>query len=129
MNTRKHRRTFQDIAGELGIHHDTLGHWYALPEFQRYKNDIVTLALHDAQAMATARLIEIADGGSITGTPSMKAIKLIMKLSGRLSDKQEITVKNDTSNDMKKVGDDELDDVGTEEVEINEGEVEESKEN
>ncbi|MGY4690296.1 phBC6A51 family helix-turn-helix protein [Salibacterium sp. K-3] len=110
MAMKKERMSFQDISANIGIHHDTLKTWRSNPEFQRYKNDIVTLSLHDAQAMATSRLIEMADG-SITGTPSMKAIELIMKLSGRLSDKQEITVKNDTSNGMKTVSDEELDDI------------------
>jgi hypothetical protein len=103
------RQTFIEIAEELGVHRDTLYGWRSLPDFQRYVNDMIDLSINDAQSLAVARLIELANGDQ-TGTPSIKAIELILQMNGKLKKQYEHQVTTQfTGNDLKHVSNDELD--------------------
>ncbi|MET3683646.1 hypothetical protein ABID56_001755 [Alkalibacillus flavidus] len=108
MNLKGNRLSIGELADAVDINVRTLYNWRSNPEFQRYRNDIVTLALDDAQAKAAARLIEMAEGKH-TGTPSMKAIELVFKLNGKLSDKHEHYYNGPQQNEKVDVQD--LDDI------------------
>lgn len=105
------KKTYQQIAAELGIHRDTLLSWRSLPEFQRYITDASQLAVADSLAMATARLYELANGDQ-TGTSSVKAIELILTMGGLLkkANTHEIMIKQDVP-DVRNVSDEELSDL------------------
>ncbi|MGX9136155.1 phBC6A51 family helix-turn-helix protein [Rummeliibacillus sp. JY-2-4R] len=111
------RKTYQELADELGISHDTLARWRALPEFQRYTKDSAQAFVNSGLAMAVTRLYELADG-SITGSPSIKAIEMILSMGGLYSKTQthEITVATQ-SQGMAQVSDEELAEIVAEYVE------------
>lgn len=87
------RKTYQQVAADLGISHDTLVRYRALPEFQRYIKDCVQMSASSSITMALTRLEQLADG-SITGTPSLRAIEMILEMGGiySKSTKHEVSV-------------------------------------
>lgn len=101
------RKSYQQLAAELGISHDTLVRYRALPEFQRYIKDSVQLSASSSVPMAISRLHQLADG-SITGTPSLRAIEMILEMAGvySKSTKHEINVQQPSIS--AQVSDDEL---------------------
>jgi len=101
------RKSYQQLAAELGISHDTLVRYRALPEFQRYIKDCVQMSASSSITMALTRLEQLADG-SITGTPSLRAIEMILEMGGvySKSTKHEINVQQPSFN--AQVSDEEL---------------------
>jgi len=91
------RKPYQQVATELGISHDTLVRYRAMPEFQRYIKDCVQLSASSSVPMAISRLHQLADG-SITGTPSLRAIEMILEMAGvySKSTKHEVSVQQPT---------------------------------
>lgn len=87
------RKPFKQLAHELGIDEDTLLKYRALPEFQRYIKDSVQLSASSSVSMAISRLHQLADG-SITGTPSLRAIEMLLEMAGvySKSTKHEVSV-------------------------------------
>ena len=111
LNHVRNRKSISEIAELAGYSERGLYHLRAKAEFQRFRGDIVTLSLNDAQTQATARLLEMVNG-THTGTPSMKAIELLFKLTGRLSDKQELTIRNGgDAEDLKTADIEDIDDI------------------
>ena len=102
------KKTYIQLAKELGIHRDTLLGWRSLPEFQRFVNDMTALSIGGMHSMAVARLYEMANGDQ-TGTSSIKAIELILQMNGLVKKQYEHSVTNHiTVNNLKEVSDDEL---------------------
>lgn len=101
------RKTYQQLAEDLGISHDTLVRYRALPEFQRYVKDCVQMSANSSITMALTRLEQLADG-SITGTPSIRAIEIILEIGGvyKKSTKHEVSVQQPSFN--AQVSDEEL---------------------
>ncbi len=93
------RKPYKQIAAELGIDEDTLIRYRALPEFQRFTRDAMQLSVSSSVPMAITRLHQLADG-SITGTPSIKAIEMLLEMDGLYSksSKHEISVQQPTFN-------------------------------
>lgn len=91
------RKTYAQIASELGVSHDTLTRYRALPEFQRYVRDAVSMSASSSVSMAMTRLQQLADG-SITGTPSIRAIEMLLEIGGiySKSTKHEIAMQQPT---------------------------------
>lgn len=87
------RKPYKQIATELGIDEDTLIRYRAMPEFQRYVRDSVQMSAGSAIPMAITRLQQLADG-SITGTPSIRAIEMLLEMAGvySKSTKHEVSV-------------------------------------
>ena len=87
------RKPYKQIATELGIDEDTLIRYRALPEFRRFTNDAMRLSVASSIPMAITRLAELADG-SITGTPSIRAIEMLLEMDGMYSKstKHEVSV-------------------------------------
>lgn len=110
------RKTYQELADELGISHDTLSRWRALPEFQRYTKDTAQAFVNSGLTMAVARLYELADG-STTGTPSIRAIEMLLTMGNMYSKTQthEVTVTAQQQG-MAQVSDDELAEIVAEYV-------------
>lgn len=88
------RKPYKQIAADLGIDEDTLIRYRALPEFQRFVRDAMRLSVSSSIPMAITRLTQLADG-SITGTPSIRAIEMLLEMDGMYSKstKHEINVK------------------------------------
>lgn len=102
------RMTMSELSESIGVPKRTLFDWRQLPEFQRFKNDCVTIALNDFQMVVVSRLMESID----TSQPSIRAINTYLEMVGRLKNKQEITVNvPQATNDLRHVSNDELDDI------------------
>lgn len=102
------KKTYMEMAEELGIHRDTLLDWRSMPEFQRFVNDMTALAVSGMQSMAVARLYELANGDQ-TGTSSIKAVELILQMNGLVKKQYEHSITaQPMTNDLKQVSDDEL---------------------
>lgn len=101
------RKPYKQIATELGIDEDTLIRYRALPEFRRFTNDAMRLSVASSIPMAITRLTQLADG-SITGTPSIRAIEMLLEMDGMYSKstKHEVSVQQPSL--MAQVSDDEL---------------------
>lgn len=89
MSPKGKRKTYPAIAEELGVSRKTLWIMRSKSEFQRYVRDAAVAYSHSKVAMAVSRLEELADG-TITGTPSIKAISMILEMSGVYNQKQTI---------------------------------------
>lgn len=80
------RKTYIQLAADLGISHDTLQRYRALPEFSRFIRDGAQLAVSSSVPMAITRLHQLADGSF--GTPSIKALEMILEMTGVYSKSQ-----------------------------------------
>ncbi|GEM_PF-4255828 len=85
------RKPYKQIATELGIDEDTLIRYRALPEFQRFTKDAMQLSVSSSVPMAITRLHQLADG-SISGNPSLKAIEMILSMTGLYSTSTKVNV-------------------------------------
>lgn len=105
------KKTYIEIADELGIHRDTLRNYRSNPEFQRYITDASRLVVANSLPMAVARLYELANGDQ-TGTSSVKALELLLIMGGLLKkdNKHEITITQGVP-DIRKVSDEDLADI------------------
>jgi len=86
----KQKRTYEEIAEELGIGVRTLYEWRKNRAFTLYQSYIADNRLDQFMPTAIAKLQESIEGRSNNGIPSMKALELYFKLSGRLIDRKEI---------------------------------------
>ncbi|HEO8419796.1 TPA: hypothetical protein VBX77_001769 [Yersinia enterocolitica] len=79
-----------NTAQELGIGVRTLYEWRQNRSFLLYQSYIADTRLDQFMPTAIAKLQESIEGRSNNGIPSMKALELYFKLSGRLIDRKEI---------------------------------------
>lgn len=86
----KQKRTYEEIAEEIGVTARTLYEWRKNRAFLLYQNYITDNAIDSFMPTAIAKLQESIEGRSNNGIPSMKALELYFKLSGRLIDRKEI---------------------------------------
>lgn len=80
------RKTYMQLSADLGISHDTLQRYRALPEFARFIRDGAQLAVSSSVPMAITRLHQLADGSF--GTPSIRALEMILEMTGVYSKSQ-----------------------------------------
>lgn len=100
------RKEYSEIADELGMERTWLYRLRAKPEFQRFSKDVSNSYVAAVIPTAIARLTELADGSS-TGTPSIKALEMLLQMSGLYNSKQTVEVTQQGAN--KGVSDAELD--------------------
>lgn len=100
----KHR-SYTEIAEELDIDAVTLWRYRNKPEFQRYIRDASASFVSSVVPLAVARLAELADG-SISGTPSIKAIQMILEIGNVYNPKT--TVEVSANNNGEKVSEEQL---------------------
>ncbi|MEC1157554.1 phBC6A51 family helix-turn-helix protein [Cytobacillus horneckiae] len=86
----KSKRSYEEIAEGLGVTVRTLYTWRQDRYFTLYQTYLADHALDNFMPTAVAKLKESIEGRSSNGIPSMKALELYFKLSGRLVDKKEI---------------------------------------
>ena len=103
----KAKKSYEDIADELGMSVRTLYNWRQEPSFIRYCAWISETKLDAFRATADAQLIKLIEGTSNNGLASIKALELFYKLNGRLIDRREV-VQTEESRGAKRISDDEL---------------------
>ncbi|MGZ9682986.1 phBC6A51 family helix-turn-helix protein [Bacillus cereus] len=90
------RKTLEEIAEELGVSRTTLWTWSNDVNFIRYKEALADQLLRDNIDLANGQLLALIRGDfTANKTPSIKALELFYKLSGKLAEKKEITTKVD----------------------------------
>lgn len=92
----RERKTLEEIAEEIGTSRTTLWTWSNDVNFIRYKEALADRLLRDNIDLANGQLIALIRGDfTNNGTPSVKALELFYKLSGKLVEKKEITTNVD----------------------------------
>ncbi|MEK5426956.1 phBC6A51 family helix-turn-helix protein [Cytobacillus sp. FSL R7-0680] len=86
----KKKLSYEDLAESLGISTRTLYNWRRDRYFTLYQSYLADHELDNFMPTAVAKLKESIEGRSSNGIPSMKALELYLKLTGRLVDKKEI---------------------------------------
>lgn len=87
----RERKTLEEIAEEIGISRTTLWTWSNDVNFIRYKEALADQLLRDNIDLANGQLLALIRGDfTANKTPSIKALELFYKLSGKLVDKKEI---------------------------------------
>ncbi|ENQ3077967.1 hypothetical protein ACEOWG_001140 [Bacillus cereus] len=90
------RKTLEEIAEEIGISRTTLWTWSNDVNFIRYKEALADQLLRDNIDLANGQLLAMIRGDfTNNGTPSIKALELYFRLSGKLVEKKEITTNVD----------------------------------
>ncbi|MFJ7668412.1 phBC6A51 family helix-turn-helix protein [Lysinibacillus sp. NPDC097195] len=84
------KKTYAEIAEELGIDTSTLYHWRQNTDFVRYLATVSDTKLDSARAAADAQLMRLVNGTSNNGNASIKALEMYYKLIGKLTEKREI---------------------------------------
>jgi len=88
---RGQRKTYSEIAAEVGISRETLHEYRSLPDFKRYVRDVAQVIADDYVLQALSNMKQLADG-SITGTPSIGANMFFLENAGMVRKKQEHTI-------------------------------------
>ncbi|MDZ5609278.1 phBC6A51 family helix-turn-helix protein [Bacillus pseudomycoides] len=92
----RERKTLEEIAEEIGISRTTLWTWSNDVNFIRYKESLADQLLRDNIDLANGQLLALIRGDfTANKTPSIKALELFYKLSGKLVEKKEITTNVD----------------------------------
>ncbi|HDX9587952.1 TPA: hypothetical protein ROX98_000873 [Bacillus pseudomycoides] len=92
----RNRKTLEEIAEELSISRTTLWTWSNDVSFIKYKEALADQLLRDNIDLANGQLIALIRGDfTNNGTPSVKALELFYKLSGKLVEKKEIMTTNE----------------------------------
>jgi|SRR5690625_611834 len=87
------KKTLDEIAEEVGVDRRTLYNWRQNADFTRYMSAISDNKLDNYRSLADSQLIKLIEGSfTNNGTPSIKALELFYKLSGRLEDKRTVTI-------------------------------------
>lgn len=103
----KEKRTYQDIAAELGIEARTLYNWRHTPAFIKYCATLSDNKLDSYRSVADAQLMKLIAGTSNNGIPSIKALELFYKLNGKLVERREV-VQTEELSSTKRITDEEL---------------------
>lgn len=97
---KKDKKTFEEIAEEVGISSRQLYTWRQNPNFTQYMSAISDRELENYRSLADSQLIKLIQGTSNNGLPSIKALELFYKLEGRLVDKSVVMTSNDSNSKM-----------------------------
>lgn len=94
----KEKKTQDELAEEIGVSRQTLHKWrHDNADFVRYQSALTDVKLDSYRSLVDARLMSLIERGpSNNGIPSIKAIELYYKLSGRLVERKEITTNSQT---------------------------------
>lgn len=85
----QNKYNMRELADEVGVSERTLYRWRQDPEFIAYKNEIAERAMEDFLSDTYRHLRKIASSGVSEGS-QLKAIELVLKNRGRLTDVQKI---------------------------------------
>lgn len=88
------RRTYEEMAIEVGVSRATIFTWKKNPMFTAYMQVVSDGKLAQHRAKADAMLLKLIDGTSNNGVGSIKALELYYKLEGRLVTRSEVVTHN-----------------------------------
>ncbi|MTV50999.1 hypothetical protein GJ688_18960 [Heliobacillus mobilis] len=91
-----HKMTLLQIGLEVGVSERTICRWKQDPEFIEYQNEVAELTMRDFLTEAYNSLKSIARG-SQSEKNKLKAIELVMKNQGRLTEVQKVEAKIEDS--------------------------------
>ncbi|AZV45171.1 hypothetical protein BAOM_4592 [Peribacillus asahii] len=103
----KEKRSYEEIAEELGISVRTLYKWRQNQAFIKYCAFISDTKLDSFRSLADAQLIRLIEGTSNNGNASVKSLELYYKLAGKLVDRREVVSAAEV-NKRTRISDDEL---------------------
>ncbi|WP_409369884.1 phBC6A51 family helix-turn-helix protein [Lysinibacillus sp. 38-6] len=103
----KTRRTYSEIAADVGVSRETLYEYRMLPDFNRYVKDAAQVIANDYVLQALANMKLLADG-TISGTPSINANLFFLNNAGMGNTKQQHVVTVNQGVEGSKVTDDEI---------------------
>lgn len=84
------RKTYEEIAEEVGISTRLLYDWRKNPDFVKYTAALSDTKLDSYRSLADAQLIRLIQGTSNNGNAAIKALELFYKINGKLVDKREV---------------------------------------
>ncbi|KAB2950796.1 hypothetical protein F9B85_13930 [Heliorestis acidaminivorans] len=95
-----HKKTMQQIANEVGIDIRTIYRWKQDPDFIEYQNDIAEKVMTSFLA-ETYNILRNIVRGSDSERNKLRAIELVLKNQGRMTDVQKVEAKieDDRSNE------------------------------
>jgi transcriptional regulator with XRE-family HTH domain len=93
----KEKKSQEELAEEIGVSRQTLHNWRTdNADFIRYQSALTDMKLDSYRSLVDARLMTLIERGpSNNGIPSIKAIELYYKLSGRLVERKEISTNSE----------------------------------
>lgn len=87
------RKTMGDIAAEVGVSRQSLHNWQKHPDFIRYMDALSEQQLAIHKPLVDSQLMKAIRGDAQNnGLPSMKALEMYYKLSGRLAERHEMFI-------------------------------------
>lgn len=86
------KKSFEQIAKEVGITDRTLYNWRQNADFTRYLAAISDNKLDQYRSIADSQLMKLVKGTSNNGLPSVKGLEMYYKLIGRMQDRQTLEV-------------------------------------
>jgi predicted DNA-binding protein YlxM (UPF0122 family) len=98
-------KSLEEIAKEVGVDRKTLYHWRQEPIFLRYCEQLSEVKLIEFRSLVDSQLIKAIKGTSANGIPSMKALDLYYKLSGRLVERSEVVTADESSSRAQPLND------------------------
>lgn len=101
------RRSYSEIAADVGVSRETLYEYRMQPEFNRYVKDAAQVIANDYVLQALTNMKALADG-SVTGTPSIGANLFFLNNAGMGNTKQQYEVTVNQGGVGSKVTDDEI---------------------
>ncbi|MFP7479461.1 phBC6A51 family helix-turn-helix protein [Terribacillus saccharophilus] len=85
------RQTMDEIASEVGVSRQSIHNWQKNGDFIRYMDALSEQQLAIHKPMVDSQLMKAIRGDAQNnGLPSMKALELFYKLSGRLAERHEM---------------------------------------
>lgn len=85
------KKTHEEIAEEVGVSRRTLYNWRNDVDVVRYMDAQSDMALASSRSKAASQLMRLINGDAQqNGLPSIKALELYYKLSGKLVERSEV---------------------------------------
>jgi predicted DNA-binding protein YlxM (UPF0122 family) len=94
--TKDETKSLEEIAEEVGVDRKTLYNWRQEPIFLKYCEQLSEVKLIEFRSLVDSQLIKAIKGTSSNGIPSMKALDLYYKLSGRLVERSEVVTADES---------------------------------
>jgi predicted DNA-binding protein YlxM (UPF0122 family) len=98
-------KSLDEIAEEVGVERRTLYNWRQEPIFLKYCEQLSEVKLIEFRSLVDSQLIKAIKGSSSNGIPSMKALDLYYKLSGRLVERSEVVAAEESAASTRPLND------------------------
>lgn len=105
----KERRSQEELAEEIGISRQQLHSWRTKNnDFITYQAALSDMALESHRSFVDGQLMKLIRGTSNNGIPSVKAVELFYKLSGKLIEKREVVQHNTSQSKTTRITSEEV---------------------